>query len=105
MGHVIDLADRRERLEARRTARADAVEALEQLSERLFTAAFNLAVADAWRAWDEATPDGTVVELDPEALLECADPEVRALARLWVAAQETLEALEPERIADAKDGS
>jgi hypothetical protein len=105
VAHVIDLSDSRERRNALRAARAEAVEALEQLSERLFTAALNLAVADAWREWDEATPEGTVIELDPQALLECADPDVRALARLWVAAQETLEELEPERVLDVKDGS
>lgn len=63
------------------------------MSGELFDAAFGLAVADVWRAWDEATPDLTEVEVAPEALLDCADPDVRMLARLWVAIDAAVEAM------------
>ncbi len=73
--------------------------ALEPLRTELFDAGFQLALADAWREWDESTPDEAEIELDPAALLECADPDVRALARVFMAVDDLMERLCPAPVA------
>lgn len=78
MGEVIELkvpsAEYQERLAS--TARK-----AWELRQALFGLAFELALLKDWKEWNDEQPVGTELRVGPDELLECADPNVRALTR------------------------
>jgi hypothetical protein len=82
MGEVIELERFRQDNEVYEERCDEVVEALLEMRDEVTLQAFNLAVAHAWKDWDEQIPVGTEIELSMMPLSECGDVRVRGLAQL-----------------------
>ena len=80
---IIPFAPYRERQDRYNDRLRESTEYLEKVAGELITAAINLAVNNAWAAWDEEQPEGTEVGFDPEMLLYCPDEKVRRIMLIW----------------------
>lgn len=90
MAKIIPFEEYRDKYQDYEQAHAATMEQLEEVSADLIQSAIDLAVAGVWRDWDKDMPEGSVFEFDPEMLLECGDPVVVGVMRVWETLQDVL---------------
>lgn len=87
---IIDLAERRKRVDNRSRLVEQARILLETSGEALAAIAFEIALSDSWYDWDQTIPPGTRIEIGPEELLSCTDHSVRHIASVIIAIQNAI---------------
>ena len=83
METIVDLAERRERIDRYAETVEEARRDLEAIGECIMSHAFDLAIRGPWYEWEKTVPVGTSHCFSPEVLRECRDANVRTLVDLF----------------------